>query len=121
MYDRRKKRKIFATDYFALFAPLCGHISSVSGTRAAGFVTIFAEHRAPDFRLKRNGVMPSAIIANHFVPFRCIFALGRFFRTALRTPLRRHHVSLIKDFLIFFAKYKYVLALDTRNFYVRHT
>lgn len=84
-------------------------------------MAIFTEDGAPNLWLKRDGVMPSAIIANHFVPFWRIFAKRRLLRPALRTPLRRHHVSLIKDLLIFFAKYKYVLALDTRNFYVRHT
>lgn len=92
----------------------------MSGPRAAGFVTVFAEHRAPDFWLERHGVVASAVIADDLKTLRSILALRSLLRTAFRTPLRLHHVTLVKDLLIFFAKDKNIFALNTRDLDIRH-
>ncbi len=92
----------------------------MSGPRTAGFVTIFTEHRAADFWLEGHGVVASAMIADDLKTLRCILALCSLFGTALRTPLRLHHVTLVKDLLIFFAKDKDIFALNTRDLDIRH-
>jgi len=92
----------------------------MSSPRAAGFVTIFAEHRAADLWLERHGVVASAMIADDLKTLRSILALRSFLRTAFRTPLRLHHVTLVKDLLIFFAKDKNIFTLNTRYLDIRH-
>ncbi len=92
----------------------------MSSPRAAGFVTVFAEHRAADLWLEWHGVVASAIVADDLKTLRRILARSSFLRTASGTPLRLHHVTLIKDLLIFFAKDKYIFALNTRDFDIRH-
>jgi hypothetical protein len=83
-------------------------------------VTFAAQNRASDFRLKRNVVVLAAVIADDFKFFRRIAAAGSFFRAAFDAPLRRHHIALIKIFLLFFRENKNVFALHTRNFNIRH-
>jgi len=46
--------------------------------------------------------------------------LRRLLRSARRAALRRHHIALVKNILIFLRKNKYLSALDTRNLDVRH-
>jgi hypothetical protein len=70
--------------------------------------------------LKRDLIVFAAVIANYFEPGRCILALGGFFRAALRTPLRRHHVPLVEHLLFFFTENEDLSTLDTRNFDIRH-
>jgi hypothetical protein len=93
----------------------------MSSPRAACLKTLLAEYGAANFWLERNLIVSAAIIANNLIPGRSIFALRSFFGAALSTSLRRHHVPLIKCFLIFFAKDKYLAALNTRDFNVRHS
>jgi hypothetical protein len=84
-------------------------------------MTFFAEHGAPDFRLKRNVVVFAAMIADDGKLSRIItVACRRFFRTTLRASLRRHHIALIKSFLFFFGKKKVFFALNAGNFNIRH-
>ena len=103
-----------------IFVPFVAILLSVTGPRAAGFMTIFAEHRAADLWLEGDGVMPSAVIADDLKPLWCILSGSGFLRTAFRTPLGLHHVTLVKDLLIFFAKDKNIFALNTRDFDIRH-
>jgi len=65
-------------------------------------------------------IVSAAIIADDLVAARRVFALRGFLRTALGTPLGRHHIALIKKLLIFFAKNKNFAALNTRDLDVRH-
>jgi hypothetical protein len=83
-------------------------------------MTIFAKHRAPDFRLKRNVVVPAAMVADDFKSGRRIRAGCRFFRAAFLATLRLHHISLIKKLLFLFRKKKNFFALHARNFYFGH-
>lgn len=107
-------------NYFVLFVPFVAILLSMSGPRTARFVAIFAEHRAADLWLKRHGIVPSAVVTNDLKTLRCTLAQGSLFRTASRTALRLHHVTLIKYLLIFFAKDKNIFALNTRDFDIRH-
>ena len=88
--------------------------------RAAGFVTVFTEHRAADFWLEGHGIMATAIVADDLKTLWRILPRSGLLRTAFRTPLRLHHISLVKDLLIFFAKDKNIFALNTRDFDIRH-
>lgn len=67
-------------------------------------------------------VVFSTVVANYLKAFVFIVADGggSFFRTAFCASLRRHHVALVKSFLLLLRKKKGLLALHTRNFYVRH-
>ena len=67
-------------------------------------MTVFAKHRAADLWLKRHRVVLAAMVANDLKSRRSILAERGFFRAALRAPLRRHHVTLVINFLIFFAE-----------------
>lgn len=64
--------------------------------------------------------MFTAIVANDLKSFWSVLSYRGFFRTAFRAPLRRHHIALIEHLLVFLGEDKDVLALNTRNFYVRH-
>lgn len=83
-------------------------------------MTLFAENRASDLGLERNGVMFAAMIANNFKSLWCVGAYSGFFRTTAQTALRRHHVPLIEYFLLFFCEQKGLFALHTWNFYIGH-
>ncbi len=89
--------------------------------RAACLKTLLAEYGTANLWLKRNLVMPAAVVADDLKARGCIVAQRSLFRAALGASLRRHHVPLVKCFLIFFAKDKYLAALNTRDFNVRHT
>ena len=83
-------------------------------------MTIFAEHRTADLWLKWNLIVLAAMVADDLKPRWCILTQRGLFRAAFRTSLRRHHVPLIKHFLIFFGENKDLSALNTRDFYIRH-
>jgi len=85
-------------------------------------MTVFAQNRAPDFRLKRNVVVFAAVVADDFKASRRVPRADgcRFFRAAFLTSLRRGHIALVKSFLFLFGKYKIFAALHARNFYVGH-
>ncbi len=86
-------------------------------------MTIFAQNRASGFRLKRNVVVFAAVVADYLKASGCVRArrvIRRFFRAAFLTPLRRHHIALVKSFLFPFGKTKVFAALHARNFHVGH-
>jgi hypothetical protein len=62
----------------------------------------------------------ATVIANDLKTLRCVRPQDRLFGTAFRAPLRCHHVSLVKDLLIFFAKNKDIFALNTRDLDIWH-
>jgi len=62
----------------------------------------------------------AAMVADDFKFGRGIFARYRFLRTAFRTPLRRHHITLVKNFLFFLREKKSFLTLDTWDLNIRH-
>ncbi len=107
--------------YFALFVPFVAILLSISGPGPAGLVAILAEHGAADLWLKRYSVVLAAIIADDLKPRRCVRTKRSLFRAAFCAPLRRHHVTLVISFLIFFAENKDLFALDTRNIDIRHS
>ena len=92
----------------------------MSCPRAARLEAIFAQHSAADLGVEWDLIVPAAVIANDLVTARSVFPLRRFFRTAFRTTLRRHHIALIKKILILFAKNEDLAALNTRDFNIRH-
>ncbi len=92
----------------------------MTSPRAAGLVTIFAENGAADLGLERHGVVLAAVVADDLKTCRRVFARRRFFRTALCTPLRRHHVTLVKLLLLFLGENKDLAALNTRYFCIGH-
>jgi len=83
-------------------------------------MTIFAQHRASDFRLKRDVIVFAAVVADNIETDGRVFAARRFFRAAFRTPLRRHHIPLVKNSLFFFREKKNVFTLHARHFSIRH-
>jgi hypothetical protein len=62
----------------------------------------------------------AAIVADYLKPFRRILTQGRFFRTATRAALRRHHIALIKEFLLLFTENEYFAALHAWYFDIGH-
>jgi hypothetical protein len=93
---------------------------SESHPRFICLVTFLAQHGAPNFRLKRNAVVPAAMIADNFKTRRGVFAQSGFFRAASLAALRLRHISLIKNFLVFFGKKKNLFTLNARNLKVGH-
>lgn len=89
-------------------------------SRPACLVALLAIYRSPNFWLKWHRIVFAAMIANDFITVRSVRTLARLFRTAFRTPLRRHHVPLIKVILFLFGKNKHFFALNTRNFNFGH-
>ena len=83
-------------------------------------MTFAAKYRPADLRLERHLVVFAAVIANYLVSLRRIFALTRLFGAALRTPLRGHHVALIKDLLFFFGEKKSLFTLHADGFNIGH-
>jgi hypothetical protein len=65
-------------------------------------------------------VVFAAVVADDFKSGRRIYAARGFFRAASLTPLRLHHISLIKCLLFLFRENKDFFALHARNFYVGH-
>ena len=84
-------------------------------------MAIATQDGSPDFRLERDLIVLPAIVANYLVSLRCSITLTRFFRPALRTSLRRHHITLVKDLLFFLGEKKGLFTLNARGFDVRHT
>lgn len=64
--------------------------------------------------------MLTAIVADYFESRGSVVSQNCLLGSAFRTPLRCHHISLVENLLILFREKKYLLALDTRNFDVRH-
>lgn len=64
--------------------------------------------------------MLAAVVTNDLKSFWCILGRGRLFRTAFGASLRRHHIALVKDLLVFLGKQEDVPALNTRDFYIWH-
>jgi hypothetical protein len=93
---------------------------SESDSRFVRVVAFAAQNCSTDLRLKRNMIVLAAVVADDLEFVRRIVARTRFFRTAFRTSLRLHHISLVENFLLFFRKKKDFFALNTRNFYIRH-
>ena len=83
-------------------------------------MTIFAQNRATGFRLKRNVVVFTAVVADDFKSLRCICSACGILWATLRTSLRRRHIVLVKIFLFLLGKNKVFAALHARNFYVGH-
>jgi len=87
-------------------------------------VAFAAKDRSSGFWLERNAIVLAAIIANDLESgLIAILADHRgrlLLRTAICTPLRRRHISLIKEFLFFFGKNELFLALNTSGFNIRH-
>jgi hypothetical protein len=94
--------------------------SGKAGTRAASFETVTTEHRTARLRLEGHLVVFAAVVTNDLKPGRSVISLDGLFGTAARTPLRRHHVSLIKRLLFLLSEDKDLFALNTRYLYIRH-
>jgi hypothetical protein len=60
------------------------------------------------------------MIADDLVTLWRVCSGGSFFRTAAKTTLRRHHISLIEHLLFLFSEQKDLFALHTWNFYIGH-
>jgi len=78
------------------------------------------EHRSTDLRLKRHLIVLAAVVANDLESLPRIITFGGFFRTTLCTPLRRHHVPLVKNLLLLFGEKERLFTLNARGFDVRH-
>lgn len=83
-------------------------------------MTFTTQNRSTYFWLEGDLVMFPAVVANYFEPLTSVVAFGSLLRTALGTPLWRHHVPLIKDLLFFFGEKEGLFALNARCFDVRH-
>ena len=83
-------------------------------------MTFATEHGSTDLRLKGHLIVLTAVVANDLEPFSSIVTFSGLFRTAFCTSLRRHHVPLVKDFLLLFGEKKRLFTLDTRSLDVRH-
>lgn len=79
-----------------------------------------AEHRSTNLWVKRHLIVFPAVVAHDIEPFGCVFGAPRLFGTALRAPLRRHHVALVKDLLLLLSEEEIFLTLHARSFDVRH-
>ena len=84
-------------------------------------MAILAQHRAANLWLERDSVVPAAVVTNDLKSRRSIVPHRRFFRTAPRAPLGRHHIPLVKKFLIFFAENKDLFTLHTRDIDIWHS
>ena len=121
-HSQSKLIRFFAQNIF-FHSPFIVHHSplrSEAHPRFAGVKTVSTQNRASDFRLERNVVVLAAVVADDLVFGRRVFRRRRFFRAAARTPLRRHHIALVKNSLLFFREKENILALHTRHFNVRH-
>ncbi len=84
-------------------------------------MAITTQNRSTDFRLKRNVIVLAAVVANDLEALWRLVTLACFLGPALRAPLRRHHVSLVKDLLLLFGEKEGLFTLNARSFDVRHT
>lgn len=94
--------------------------SGKSRSGSTCFVALAAQDCASDLRLKRNLIVLTAMVADDLEAARGGVSFARFFRTALGTTLRRHHVALVKDLLFLFGKKECLFTLNARIFDVRH-
>lgn len=83
-------------------------------------MTFATEHGSADLWLKRYLVVLPAVIANDLEPFSSIITFGGLFRAAFCAALRRHHVPLVEDLLLFFGEKKRLFTLNARGLDVRH-
>jgi hypothetical protein len=83
-------------------------------------VTVLAQNGPTDLRLKRHLVVLAAVVADDVELAWRIGPECRLLRPASGTPLRRHHITLVKYLLILFRKDKDFSALNTRDLDVRH-
>jgi hypothetical protein len=83
-------------------------------------MTFFAEDCSAHLGLEGYLVVFAAIIANDLKPLWRLFPFRSFFRAALCASLRRHHISLVKRFLLFLCEHEYLFTLNTRDFNVGH-
>jgi hypothetical protein len=83
-------------------------------------VTLAAQDGAAEFWLERNVIVFAAVVANDVETFRRVHRSCRFFRAAFCAALRGQHIALVKYLLLLFSEEKGLLALNTRNFNVRH-
>lgn len=83
-------------------------------------MTVAAENRSSHFGLKRNLIVLAAIVADDLEAFRSVFAFRRLLGAAFRTTLRRHHVALVKDLLLFLGEQESFFTLNARGLDVRH-
>lgn len=120
---KKKAESNLLINFLLFLRSLCLFAAINSGkfcARPARFVAFTAEDGAADLGLKRYLVVLAAMVANDLEPFRSAFADRGLFGTALRAPLRRHHITLIEGLLLFFGEKKGLFALNTRSFHVRH-
>jgi len=78
------------------------------------------ENRSADLGLKRHLIVLTAVVANDLESLSSIVTFSRLFRTTLCTPLRRHHVPLVKDLLFLFGEKKRLFTLNASGLNVRH-
>jgi hypothetical protein len=83
-------------------------------------MTFTAKDCSPNLRLKWNLIVLAAVVANDLEALGCVIALPRFFGPTLCAPLRRHHVSLVKDLLFFFGEKEGLFTLNASSLDVRH-
>jgi hypothetical protein len=83
-------------------------------------MTLAAKNGTAKLWLERNLIVLATVIADDIETLWSVVAKRGFFRTALGTPLRRHHVALVKNLLFLFGEKKNILALNTRNLNIRH-
>ena len=83
-------------------------------------MTFATEHGSAYLWLERHLVVLPAVVANDLEPFSRIIAVSGFLRTTLSTPLRGHHVPLVKDFLLLFGEKKRLFTLNASGLDVRH-
>ena len=83
-------------------------------------MALTAEDGAAKFWLERNMIVLAAVVANDVETFRRVHRRSRFFRAAFCAALRGQHIALVKYLLLLFSEEKGLLALNTRNFNVRH-
>jgi hypothetical protein len=83
-------------------------------------VAFATQDRASHFWLEGDLVVLAAVVTDYLEALGGILPLARFFRTALCTPLRRHHVALVKDLLFLFSEKERFFALNASGLDVRH-
>jgi len=83
-------------------------------------VALTAKNRSSDFWLKRYLIVLTAVVANDLESLSSIVTFSGFFRTTFCTPLRRHHVPLVKDLLFLFGEKKRLFTLNASGLNVRH-
>jgi hypothetical protein len=83
-------------------------------------MTFATKYGSANFRLKRYLVVLAAVVANDLEAFSSIVTFSDLFRTTFSTPLRRHHVPLVEDFLLLFGEKERLFTLNASGLDVRH-